>query len=472
MRLPESFLENMKQLLGEDYDAWLASYEKRPFQGLRINQTKLDNSEWEAMGLYTTRRVPWTRNGYYCEDDSRPAKDAYYFAGLYYLQEPSAMAPAALLPVEPGDRVLDLCAAPGGKSTELGAKLLGEGLLVSNDISNSRARALLKNLELFGIPNICVTSETPEKLADTFGAYFDKILVDAPCSGEGMFRKDPDLIKSWQEHGPEYYAPIQKEILFQAVRMLKPGGMLLYSTCTFAKMEDEDVIDWILAECPDMEIVPVTLWEGAAAGLDGKPVVRLFPHRIEGEGHFAALLRKRIPEEDSTEAAVEPITDSSGRKKKTPASTGKNPDAALIRQMEKESDFLEWEKLLKHPLDRSRMMIRDTFVYYLPDGFDRKWNLRYLRSGLLLGEWKKKRFEPSQAVAMVLQRREIAQTFSLKHDDERVIRYLKGETIFVEEHEHLAKGWNLVCVDGYPLGWAKFAGNSLKNKYYPGWRWQ
>lgn len=458
MRLPESFLENMKQLLGTEYEAWLESYEKPCFQGLRINQTKLNQAEWENMGLYTARPVPWTINGYYCKEESRPAKDPYYFAGLYYLQEPSAMAPAALLPIEPGDCVLDLCAAPGGKSTELGAKLHGKGLLVSNDISNSRARALLKNLELFGIPNICVISEAPNKLADTFGAYFDKILVDAPCSGEGMFRKDPELIKSWQEHGPEYYAPLQKEILLDAVRMLKAGGMLLYSTCTFAKSEDEDVIDWILQECPSMELVPIPLWDGAEAGVDGKPVIRLFPHRIEGEGHFAALLRKKVQEEAPD--------------KKITRAAEKNPDAALIRQMEKESDFLEWEKQLKAPFDRSRMMIREHLVYYLPEKFDRSWNLRYLRSGLLLGEWKKKRFEPSQAMAMTLNGDAFKQRFSMKREDERVLRYLKGETIFVEESEQPAKGWNLVCVDGYPLGWAKFAGNSLKNKYYAGWRWQ
>ena len=471
MRLPDSFLENMKKLLGKEYDAWLKSYDDKPFQGLRINQTKLTKEQWEETGLYTARRVGWTDNGYYCEDDSRPAKDAYYFAGLYYLQEPSAMAPAAILPVKPGEKVLDLCAAPGGKSTELGAKLAGSGMLVSNDISNSRARALLKNLELFGIGNICVTSETPEKLADTFGVFFDKILVDAPCSGEGMFRKDPDLIKSWQEHGPEYYAPIQKEILHHAVRMLKPGGCILYSTCTFAKEEDEDVIDWLLWQYPELEIVPIPLWEGACRGLDGRKVIRLFPHRINGEGHFAALLRRKEPE------GFSPIDEknqalNSGKKKKNSAPAPKNPDEALIRQLEKESDFPEWENLLLEPFDRSRMMIRDTSVYYLPEGFERRWNLRYLRSGLLLGEWKKKRFEPSQAVAMTLNARSFSQSFSMSREDERVIRYLKGETIFTEPDEKLSKGWTLICVDGFPLGWAKYAGGSLKNKYNPGWRWQ
>lgn len=224
MQLPETFLEQMKLLLGTDYDAWLESYEKKSFAGLRFNTGKTNREAWEnTLSPFELRRVSWTGNGYYIGEDAKASRHPYYFAGLYYLQEPSAMAPAAVLPVEPGDKVLDLCAAPGGKSTELGAKLKGEGLLVSNDISNSRAKALLKNLELFGIPNICVTSETPEKLASVFGPYFDKILVDAPCSGEGMFRKDPDLIKSWQERGPEYYAPIQRQILASAVSHAKAG---------------------------------------------------------------------------------------------------------------------------------------------------------------------------------------------------------------------------------------------------------
>ncbi|MDO5406256.1 MAG: RsmB/NOP family class I SAM-dependent RNA methyltransferase [Eubacteriales bacterium] len=469
MNLPEQFLENMKVLLGAEYDAWLTSYENTPFQGLRVNTTKVTPSDWqERVSPFELTLVPWTKNGYYYKEDVRPAKHPYYYAGLYYLQEPSAMAPAALLSVNPGDRVLDLCAAPGGKSTELGTKLCGEGLLVSNDISNSRARSLLKNLELFGIPNICVTSEAPEKLADTFGEFFDKILVDAPCSGEGMFRKDPDLVKSWLEHGPEYYAPIQREILKQAVRMLKPGGLILYSTCTFAKMEDEDTMDWILQEAPEMELVPLTPWEGACGGVDGKPVIRLFPHKIHGEGHFVALLRKK-PELENRNysrdfAAI--------RSDEMAGMSAKGKTAKEVAALEKESDFLEWERMLCKPLDRSRMMVKDNLVYYLPEEFDPKWKLRYLRTGLLLGEWKKQRFEPSQAVAMVLRQKEYSQTFSMSSQDERVIRYLKGETIFLEDGETLKKGWTLVCVDGYPLGWAKYTGSALKNKYYPGWRWQ
>lgn len=458
MKLPERFLDHMKQLLGPEYEEWLESYEKPAYQGLRINTLKMDTVQWEGMSPFGIRRIPWTVNGYYCEEEDHPSKDAYYYAGLYYLQEPSAMTPAAFLPVEPGDMVLDLCAAPGGKSTELGARLCGRGMLVSNDISSSRARALLKNLELFGIANLCVCSEAPKKLADTFGAFFDKILVDAPCSGEGMFRKDPDLIKSWEQHGPEYYAPIQREILSQAVRMLKPGGYLLYSTCTFAEEEDEDTITWLLDQEPDMEYEMLPLFEGAKRGTGGQPVLRLFPHKLEGEGHFLALLHKKN-ESDAADC----------RNQSSGPHTAIDPE---VRRLEKESDFLDWESMVSTSFDRTRLMIRDRQVYYLPKAFRRSWSLRYLRTGLLLGEWKNKRFEPSQAAAMALSGDAFSQTFSLRHDDERVIRYLKGETLMLTAEEELPKGWILVCVEAYPLGWAKSAGKTLKNKYYPGWRWQ
>ena len=457
MRLPENFLENMKALLGDEYQAWLDSFEHTPACGLRINQTKTDPAAWEdRLSPYPSRRIPWTSNGYYYPDDVRPAKHPYYYAGLYYLQEPSAMTPAELLPVIPGDKVLDLCAAPGGKSTELGAKLKGRGLLVSNDISNSRARALLKNLELFGIPNICVTSEAPDRLAEAFGMFFDKILVDAPCSGEGMFRKDPDLMKSWEENGPGYYAGIQKEILLQAVRMLKPGGFLLYSTCTFSKTEDEDVVEWLLSQRADMEFAELPLFDGASRGMDGQPVIRLFPHKVEGEGHFLALLHKKADAE-----AAEPlhfIPDYGNHKKE-------------LQMLESDTDFFRFGQQISRHFDRERLMVKQDMVYYLPEQFHWNWKLRYLRTGLLLGELKKGRFEPSQALAMALKQGEFTNTVSFSCEDGRAVRYLKGETISLTPQEDVEKGWCLVCVDGYPLGWAKCTGGALKNKYYPGWRW-
>ncbi|WP_407407296.1 RsmB/NOP family class I SAM-dependent RNA methyltransferase, partial [Enterocloster sp.] len=293
--LPKDFLAGMKELLGKEYDQYIKSYEEEWKPGLRVNTLKLSPEEFLEFSPWKLSPVPWTKNGFYYGSQNRPSRHPAYFAGLYYLQEPSAMTPAAMLPVEPGDKVLDVCAAPGGKSTELAAKLKGEGLLVSNDISYSRARALLKNLELTGAANIAVVSEDPEKLAEVWPEFFDKILVDAPCSGEGMFRRDDDMVKDWTSRGPEYYSPIQRRILEQTVAMLKPGGMLLYSTCTFSRLEDEDNVSFLLESHPEMELVPFNLASvpGSADGIGLNGCMRLFPHRMKGEGHFLALLRKK-----------------------------------------------------------------------------------------------------------------------------------------------------------------------------------
>ena len=277
--LPKDFLAGMKELLGKEYDQYIKSYEEEWKPGLRVNTLKLSPEEFLEFSPWKLSPVPWTKNGFYYDSQNRPSRHPAYFAGLYYLQEPSAMTPAAMLPVEPGDKVLDVCAAPGGKSTELAAKLKGEGLLVSNDISYSRARALLKNLELTGAANIAVVSEDPEKLAEVWPEFFDKILVDAPCSGEGMFRRDDDMVKDWTSRGPEYYSPIQRRILEQTVAMLKPGGMLLYSTCTFSRLEDEDNVSFLLESHPEMELVPFNLASvpGSADGIGLNGCMRLFP---------------------------------------------------------------------------------------------------------------------------------------------------------------------------------------------------
>ncbi|GLC82948.1 RsmB/NOP family class I SAM-dependent RNA methyltransferase [Lacrimispora brassicae] len=450
-KISEEFLNRMKDLLGEEeFEAYLKTFEEERLYGLRVNTLKTTPEKFVKMTTLKLKPVPWIHNGFYYEGEERPAKDPYYYAGLCYLQEPSAMTPASLLPVVPGDKVLDLCAAPGGKSTELGAKLEGKGLLVSNDISNSRAKALLKNLELWGIGNICVTSEEPKKLKEAFGEFFDKILVDAPCSGEGMFRKDGDMVKSYEEHGPEYYAGIQREIMDQAVDMLTPGGLLLYSTCTFSVCENEDIINRTLKLHEEMELISLPLFEGASGGIGLLGCLRLFPHKIRGEGHFMALLKKKGSQSGHEAREYE---------------TRKQPPLP-----EELSDFLS---MVSKPLERSRIWIKNDMVYYLPEYFPEiAGGLRYLRTGLLLGEMKKGRFEPGQAFAMVLKPEEFKQTISWEKQDERVIRYLKGETISLKEEEGPFKGWCLVCVEGFPLGFAKGNGASLKNKYYPGWRWQ
>ena len=250
MELPQEFLERMKNMLGDEYESFLKTYEQPRNFGLRVNTMKISVEEFVKLVPFHLKKIPWTDNGFYYEKEDDPARHPFYYAGLYYLQEPSAMTPASVLPVEPGDHVLDLCAAPGGKATALAAKLCGKGLLVANDISASRAKALLKNLEVFGVKNSFVTNAVPNKLAAQFPEAFDKILVDAPCSGEGMFRKDMANARAWSTEKVEACAKTQREIIKQAVSMLRPGGMLLYSTCTFAPEENEQIIAYVRSECP------------------------------------------------------------------------------------------------------------------------------------------------------------------------------------------------------------------------------
>ena len=473
--LPLEFLREMEELLGhKEFTEYLDSFKKERSHALRVNDAKLSPQAFIRRCRQKLTPVSWISNGFFYEEGWEAAKDPDYAAGLYYLQEASAMTPASLLPVSPGDRVLDLCAAPGGKATELGVKLKGEGLLFANDISNSRAMALLKNLELFGIPNICVSSESPRRLAKVLPEFFDKILVDAPCSGEGMFFREPAMVKDWKERGPAYYQPIQKEIVVQAVRMLKPGGFLLYSTCTFSKAEDEDVIASVLADAPEMELVPLSLFPGASDGFGLSGVLRLFPHKIRGEGHFIALLRKRerkVEEDAGDHAGGQKAKGEYGDKSNLNFNRNalKNPKAVDLKNLSE--DFRLFLKKLPFAAEASRIRVLQDKVYYLPEDFPSWANLRYLRTGLLLGKLNHGRFEPGQALAMTLRADDFSPSITLSHEDLRVLRYRKGETIVLEDDEEEIRGWCLVCLEGgFPLGWAKGEGNRLKNKYYPGWR--
>ncbi|BCZ28630.1 RsmF rRNA methyltransferase first C-terminal domain-containing protein [Claveliimonas bilis] len=461
MNLPETFQEKMKVLLKEEYNDYIACYDEPRYYGLRVNTKKITEEEFQKICPFPIRPIPWIENGFYYDGEKDyPAKHPYYFAGLYYLQEPSAMTPANRLPVEPGERVLDLCAAPGGKATELGAKLKGRGLLVANDISSSRAKGLLKNIELFGIGNVLVTSEEPGNLTAHFPEYFDKILIDAPCSGEGMFRKDKKMVKAWEEHGPEYFSRIQRNIITQAASMLRPGGMLLYSTCTFDRRENEDIIAHLLEEYPEFRIMDMESYEGFTPGLseeaaDGEErhlekTVRIFPHKMHGEGHYLALVKKG----EGVPLLKEKVGEKRGKEQKLP------------------DELKEFLQKIKIDLSGGRLDIRGEKVYYMPEGIPDLKGVRFLRTGLLLGELKKNRFEPSQALAMCLSKEDYPFTLDLPAKDERVIRYLKGETIDLDDVvSSKEKGWYLFCVDGYPLGWGKLAGGTLKNKYLPGWRW-
>lgn len=460
MNLPREFEVEMEALLGaEEYKEYLKCFDEPRHYGLRVNTAKISVEDFLKIAPWPLEQVPWIRNGFYYDGDAvQPAKHPYYFAGLYYLQEPSAMTPADRLPVEPGDRVLDVCAAPGGKATELGAKLNGTGVLAANDLSSSRAKGLLKNLELFGIGNVLVLSEEPGKLVPYFREYFDKILIDAPCSGEGMFRKDRKMVRAWEEHGPEYFSKIQRSIVTQAAQMLRPGGMMLYSTCTFSPKENEQTIEYLLQEYPEFEICEMEGYEGFSEGIPGaaekqdealRRTVRIFPHRMKGEGHFLALLQK------GGENGVTRGTSSGTRGKKLPP------------------ELEEFLGDVDRRMDPAQIDVRGGKVYYMPEDLPDLKGIRFLRTGLLLGELKKNRFEPSQAFAMNLKKEEYRRTLDLQAQDPRVIRYLKGETLDVDDlTSPKEKGWYLVCVDGYPLGFGKLVNQTLKNKYLPGWRWQ
>ncbi len=451
--LPQKFEHRMKELLKEEFPDFLQGFEEERYGGVRFNSLKIQKEEWERIAPFTIKSVPWTSNGYYYQLSDQPAKHPYYFAGMYYIQEPSAMTPAQMLPVYPGDRVLDICAAPGGKSTELVAKLQGQGVLVSNDISNSRAKALLKNLELFGSRNSLILSEAPGKLTDRFRGYFDKILVDAPCSGEGMFRKSSAIMKNWEQYGVEYYHKLQLEILDAVIPMLAPGGMMVYSTCTFSPEEDEGSLQYILENYPDMHVVkPELQYEGFSNARpdwipNGKEeianAIRLWPHKLMGEGHFVALLQKDGHKEPK-EYTV---------------------NHAKVKLPEEAKEFLS---RLRIDIPLERLEIREDRLYLLPEGIPDLKGLRVMRSGLLLGEMKKNRFEPSQALACALSKDEYDAIYDMEVEDEDVIRYLKCETITAKTP--VKDGFVLVCVGGFPLGWAKAQKGTLKNKYLAGWR--
>ena len=459
----------MKEILGEDYEAFLAGFDGQRQYGLRVNTLKMNLEEFERIAPFHLKKVPWISNGYFYEAEDAPAKHPFYSAGLYYLQEPSAMTPASRLKVQPGERVLDLCAAPGGKATELGAALQGEGLLVANDINTARARALLRNLELFGISNSFVTNEPPHVLAERFPEFFHKIMVDAPCSGEGMFRKNPAVVDSWQEKGPEYFSKLQREIIVQAADMLLPGGIMFYSTCTFSPLENEKTITHLLKERPDMEVIPMEDYEGFAEGLTSyrgevfdescKLCRRIWPHKMSGEGHFMALLHKK----NGVQQQVQQTVSQSSIWWEKCKGLNKEQKAAA-------EDFFSHVNIA---YDEKRIDVRGDNLYYLPAPKYDGRGLHFLRNGLFMGEFKKKRFEPSQPFALALHAQDFDQVLDFPADDERLSRYLRGETLDVSDliaGEKKRKGWQLVMVAGHPLGFGKLVNNNLKNKYPAGWR--
>lgn len=446
--LPEKFLDRMKEMLGSEYEEFLASFEQDRYQALRLNALKKNRNEkyateilapleeTDGAGSLHLTKVPWAENGYYYESADQPGKHPYHEAGVYYIQEPSAMAPVPLLEVQPGERILDLCAAPGGKSTQIAAALQGEGLLVCNEIHPARAKILSENVERMGIRNACVTNETPRHLSEVFVEYFDRILVDAPCSGEGMFRKNEVACEEWSPENVELCASRQDEILDCAAKMLRAGGRLVYSTCTFAPQENEGSINRFVQRHPEFEI------------LDSQ---RLWPHRVKGEGHFMAVLQKagQVPE------GYAPLALGGTEKGLGLKELGEFLEFAK-ENLNMDAEYLKAQKYLKFGDN----------IYLMPEDMPSVKGLKVLRPGLHVGTLKKNRFEPSHALALAISPREAVHTWDLSSTEATIGAYLNGQT-FPAEGE---KGWYLICVDGFSIGWGKLAGGIMKNHYPKGLR--
>ena len=408
----------------------------------------------KVLGISSDKRVSWANEAYYFDENVRPGKHPYHEMGLYYIQEPSAMSAAALLAPKPGMRVLDLCAAPGGKSTQLATYLGDSGLLVSNEINTQRSRILSQNIERMGIKNAIVTNEDSFVLASHFPGFFNAIQVDAPCSGEGMFRKLPEAIEQWSMENVAICAARQKEILDNAAVMLKPGGTIVYSTCTFSREENEDVIEYFLERHTDFTL---------------EEMERFWPHKVDGEGHFVAKLVRRgsVDTGFKSDRQTKKIKNNKNRKNETkPALTKEN--MKLLSEFLDETiseDMAAWIK-------NSRLVMFGEQLYRLPDMEVDIKGLKVQRAGLHIGEFKKQRFEPSHSLALALKLNDAKNVVKLTCDNPQTIGFFNGQSVMLSDEQaaECKKGWALVCVDGYTAGWGKVNGTQVKNHYPKGLR--
>ncbi len=421
--LPEKFIERTKRTLGGDAAAFLASYDRKPYKAVRVNTLKLSVEQFKEIAPFELSPVEWEPNGFYVSAE-KAGKTLLHFAGLYYVQEPSAMGAAPLLAVKAGERVLDMCSAPGGKGTQLAQNMNGEGIIVLNEIDFSRAKILSQNVERLGIANAAVTCASPEKLAEHFSGYFDKVLVDAPCSGEGMFLKEPNAVKEWSESNIALCAKRQESILDCAALVLRAGGLLVYSTCTFAPEEDEEQIENFLRKYPDFTLIHSK---------------KLLPHTVKGEGHFVALFKKN----DGEEGYVKPFVATFADKKRQ----------KIYREFESDRLFVSFDNL---------HLVGDV-LYSLPKNLP-CLPFQLLRAGVRLGEFKGDRFQPDHSLAMGL-KPSMAKSVDL--DEETAKKYLEGNTFACSEK---LSGWMLVTYLGYPLGWCKAVGGIAKNHLPKGLR--
>lgn len=427
--LPKAFLDRMQLQLGEEYPQFLQTLERPRAVALRFNPLKGQRPDLP----FAQEPVPWEEAGVYYDPQSRPGLHVYHEAGVYYLQEASAMAPVSLLDPQPGERICDLCAAPGGKSTQIAGRMLGKGFLLCNEIHPARAKILSRNIERMAVPNALVTNEHPAALASRFPGFFDRVLVDAPCSGEGMFRKEEAAVTDWSQEVVEMCARRQAEILHSAAQLVRPGGRLVYSTCTFAPEEDEQAVENFLESHPEFQPEQV---EAPWFAPTSPGCYRMWPHKLKGEGHFAAVLRK-----------------TGGEEQEVPLSQGK----PLPQQWQ------NFAKELGISLPAGKAVSFGQSLFLAPEEMPDIARLKVMRPGLELGTVKKDRFEPAHALALWL--RDCANTEHFQPDSPQMTDYLHGDVV-----ESGRKGWCLVCAGDYSIGWGKGDGRVLKNHYPKGLR--
>lgn len=449
------FEANMSEIFKDDFKDFINCYNKKYYSGVRFNTLKISEKEF-IKKIDVNKKVPWCESGFYYENQEL-SKNLLYLTGTYYLQEPSAMSPAEFLPVKKGDCVLDMCASPGGKATHLGEKLNGEGLLVANDISNKRARVLARNIEKHGIENYIVLNETQDKLQKAFPNFFDKILVDAPCSGEGMFRKDKGVLNEWTPESPLEYQEIQKSILSSAISMLKAGGYIMYSTCTFNTKENEEVIQWLLGEYDYLEIVDINIdnlfEKGKVEGFER--CNRILPFKQEGEGHFLCLLK-------DTRKSIETKSNNFFKNCKEYDDIVKYfNDNIFTFDLE---DYLKKRNLVLHKHENSVFCVSK----YLPNTVNK---LRIVRSGLLLCDilekGKKQKIVLSSVFMYPFKYNDFKNVLRLEIEDSNIEKYVKGETIFSDKE--IKKGEVVISIGDYPIGYGLNDKGKIKNKYNKNW---
>ncbi len=424
-KLPNAFLEYMQGELKEEYDEFLSSYNQPPQKAIRVNTLKIAKEQFVKTAPFCLSQVEWEENGFYIEED-KPGKFIEHFLGLYYCQEPSAMCAVPLLDYDDGDIVLDMCSAPGGKGTQFAQKMCGHGIIVLNEINAQRAKILSSNVERLGIKNAIVTCLSPQELVEKFGAIFNKIIVDAPCSGEGMFKKEQLAIENWSEANVKLCISRQKQILNCAYNLLAPEGTMVYSTCTFNRGEDEDMVEWFCSEYP-VELISSH---------------KLYPHKVKGEGHFAALIKKGESERQSIQ-------------RNAPSRLTKLQQQAWLTFA---SDSLTTQF-------NNLFLIRDN-LFALPEKCIKIEHIsrNVLRCGVHLGTFIKDRFEPSHSLAMALNKNYYK---NVDIDYETAQEYMRGQTFTVDER---LKGWHIVTYNGYPMGWCKCVCGIAKNHLPKGLR--